>query len=138
MLDKIKAEGHQNIRCTHETTIEITKDSFLTKRGNCILGINASKSCVDLNEELKREIKSGKKIKVTIKFGEFNDIFYGYGDKRLSLSNERAMVFRKSTFICDRTVLIRCNKSSKDINRKLLNNLKTPEHAFYLIFELAE
>ena len=56
ILDEISAFGHENILCTHKTTIELTKDEFVSKKGNCILGIKASKSCSDLNTELKNQI----------------------------------------------------------------------------------
>ena len=66
ILDTIYAFGHENLLCTHNTTIELTKDNHLTKKGDCILGIRASKACTDLNEKLKKLINQGKKIKVTI------------------------------------------------------------------------
>ena len=44
---KIIAYGHKNVRGTHKTTFEITKDKDLTERGTCIIGVNAS---YDLDE----------------------------------------------------------------------------------------
>ena len=135
-IEKITAYGHENILCTHNTTIELTKDDNVSKKGNCILGIKASKSCYDLNSELKDLIISGnKKIKVSIKAGDLMDSFYGFGNKDLTLLNKKELVFRKSKFICDRTVLIQCTKSSQDLNRKLVNKLKSPGNKFYITFE---
>ena len=136
ILEKIYAYGHENILCTHKTTIELTKDTYVSVKGNCILGIKASKSCINLNSNLKDLIKSGNmKVKVTISVGNITDSFYGFGNKDLTLLNKKDIVFRLSKYICDRTVLINCTKSSQDLNRKLVNKLKSPITKFYMTFE---
>ncbi len=124
VLEKIYAFGHENILCTHNKTIEITKDNYLTVKGNCILGINASMACKDLNSKLKSQIRKGKKFKISIRSGEIFDFFLGYGDDKLTLLSDKDMVFRKSNFICDRTVLINCNKSSNELHRDLIKEIK--------------
>lgn len=136
ILDKIYAYGHENILSTHPTTIEITKDKNITEKGNCIIGINATKACFDLNPDLKRFIKSGKKLKIILKVDNLKDSFYGFGNETLNLLDENDMVFRKSNFICDRTVLIRCTKSSSELNRTLIEKLKIPGKKFIMIFKL--
>jgi len=135
-MDEIDVFGHENILCTHNTTIEITKNSHLTKRGNCILGIRASKACHDLNSDLKSILKDKNKLKISIKVDDFIDYFYGYGSRDLLLSDKKDMVFRKSNFICERTVLINCTKSSTELNRDLVNNLRVSGKKFSIIFEL--
>ena len=49
ILDKFYAYSHANVIGSHKTTIEITKDNYLTKKGDCIVGINSSKGCIDLS-----------------------------------------------------------------------------------------
>ncbi|MFX1337106.1 MAG: DUF371 domain-containing protein [Promethearchaeota archaeon] len=136
ILDTIYAYGHKNILCTHQTTIEITKDTYLTKRGNCILGIRASKACIDLNTTLKEKIKQGTKIKVIITLNDLTDIFYGYGDPRLTLSSKKAVIFRKSNYLCDRTILINCTKSSINLDRNLVKSIKNQQKKFKISFEV--
>ena len=138
ILEKIFAYGHENILCTHNTTIELTKENCLTKRGNCILGINASKACDDLNNGLKNILKKGWKLKITIKTDQFTDTFYGYGNKDLTLTDKNDIVFRKSDFICGRTILINCTKSSHELNRKLVQEIRRFHNKFYLTFELED
>ena len=138
ILDKISLYGHENILSTHSTTIEITRANSLTKKGNCILGVNASKACFDLNPILKKKIRERKRIRVTIKVDEILDFFFGYGNKQLKLLNKEDMVFRKSNFTCNRTALIKCTKSSIDLNRKLIEKLKNPNLKFYLLFEIED
>jgi hypothetical protein len=135
ILDTITAKGHALIQCTHTTTIELTTDTFLTKNGTCILGIDASKACYDLNPLLKKKITEGLKIKAIIKAGDEVDFFYGFGNKNLTLLSKKDMVFRKSDFICDRTILIKCSKSSSELNRSIVNKLTNSKGRFSIIFE---
>ena len=135
ILDSISAAGHSLIQCTHSTTIELTKDDYLTKKGTCILGIKASKACYDLTPELKSKIIVAEKIYVVIKVGDFVDHFYGYGSKKLTLLSTKDLVFRKSDYICDRTILIRCSKSSRDLNRNLIKNLTNSINQISIIFK---
>jgi hypothetical protein len=134
VLERIKAYGHENILCTHDTTIEVTKNRFLTKKGNCILGINATKASKDLNEKLKSHIWEGKKVKVILKTDKFKDSFYGFGHKDLPLNHEEDNVFRKSDFKCNRTVLIKCSKSSKELSQNLINSLKESKKELIIKF----
>ena len=136
ILEKIHAYGHENILCTHKTTIELTKASSLTKKGNCILGINASKACNDLNNNLKNILKKGGKVKITIETNNFLDSFYGYGNKDLTLIDKNDVVFRKSDYICGRTILINCTKSSSEISRNLVQELKSFHNKFTITFEI--
>lgn len=138
VVERIQAWGHENILCTHNTTIEITKSKNLTKKGDCIIGVNASKACNDLTPEFKIHIKDGKKFKVILKVNDTQDYFYGFGNKRLRLLDKKDMVFRKSNFICDRTVLINCSKSSAEINRDLFGTLMNPNTKLSIIIEVDE
>jgi hypothetical protein len=138
VLDKIEAFGHENILSTHKTTIEVTKVSNLTKKGNCMLGINATKACSDLSSTLKDKITHGKKIKVTLEVDDFQDSFFGFGNKVLRLLDKEDIVFRTSSYICDRTILVNCTKSSNDIDRELVEELKAPGKKLTIIFEINE
>lgn len=134
-LDEILLHSHPNIQCTHNSTIEITKDDYLTLRGNCILGIRANKACSDLNYSLKKEIKKEKQIYVILQIDDHFECFYGYGHRNLTLSSQEDMVFRKSKFICERTALIKCNKASSDLKRNFIEQLqRNPNNEFKMIF----
>lgn len=136
IIEKIFASGHENILCTHNTTIEITKDIKMTKKGDCIVAVNASKACFDLTPDLKNQIQSGKKLKIIIRVEDIQDYFYGFGNKELRLLDRKDIVFRKTDFICDRTILINCSKSSKELDRELIDLLKNPEKKLSIIFEV--
>ncbi|MFX1280640.1 MAG: DUF371 domain-containing protein [Promethearchaeota archaeon] len=138
VIERIYAWGHEKMMCTHRTTIEITKDKNMSKQGDCIIGVSASKACVDLSKKLKIQIKDEKKIKVILKVDEIQDSFYGYGNRRLQLLDRNDMVFRKSNFICERTALINCSKSSIEIDRDLIKSLRNSNKKLSIIFEVDE
>lgn len=98
------------------------------------MGINASKACYDLNPVLKNKILKGAKIEIEIKVGEMIDSFYGYGSKNLTLLSKEDIVFRKSSYICDRTILINCSKSSIDLNRNFIKNFTSTKQKITIIF----
>ncbi len=53
MEEEIIFYGHPNIRAMHEKTIELTKAKDITLRGDCIIGVNANKACIDLSNTIK-------------------------------------------------------------------------------------
>jgi hypothetical protein len=77
---------------------------------------------------------AGEKIDVVIKVGDTVDQFYGYGSKNLTLLSKKDLVFRKSNFVCDRTILIKCTKSSSDLNRNLIKKLTNSKNQISITF----
>ncbi|MEM0174256.1 MAG: DUF371 domain-containing protein [Sulfolobaceae archaeon] len=131
-LDHLIAEGHENIRAKHRTTFEITKDNYLTLRGDCIIGINANKGARDLDEELKRLIiREETYVYIVIYLSnELYEIVKGKGSSKLTLTNGNKIIVRKSDFISDATIAIRSNKSARDLRRDLINKLRTEKPRF--------
>ncbi|ACP47239.1 Protein of unknown function DUF371 [Sulfolobus islandicus Y.N.15.51] len=125
-IDKIKIKGHYNIRGLHKTTLEITKDHYLTTRGDCIIGILANKGARDLSESFKKIARNDERfIYAVIRVKELFDIIHGRGSSKFTFENQNKIIFRKSTFIEGSTVMIRSDKASRDINREIINLLKT-------------
>src|SRR3712207_8641613 len=60
--DEVTFYGHPNIRLLHPKSIEVTKGSYLTPRGDCIIGIKADKACTDIKESIRRGLKSSSAI----------------------------------------------------------------------------
>jgi len=118
----IKARGHPNIKATHKTTIEVTKDNYLTGGGDCILGINADKCLKDIKEFLDQNKK--RKIQVDLVVENLVESIKGYLDSRLTFLDEKDIVIRKSSYICDRTLMIHASKSAAEINRKIVRKLR--------------
>ena len=124
MQFSFNAKGHFNVLSTHKTTIEVTKDDFLTKNGDCIIGICAENSLFDLPEEIKFQLKEGKKARITFECGGIKDTVNAKGSEKLSFKSTRCMIIRKSNHICGRTLAIKADKASCDLKRDLIENLK--------------
>jgi hypothetical protein len=120
----IHAKGHPNVKSTHKTTLEITKEDYLTPTGDCIIGINADKSMADFSEEFREKIRNSDKIIVEIIVGGLKEIIIGKGHKDLILNHPTDIVIRKSNFICPRTLMINADKSAKELNREIVERLK--------------
>lgn len=136
MEEEIIFKGHKNIRCTHKTTLEVTKDKHLTPRGDCIIGVDANKGCADLSDRFKRTLKDTNLIKISLIVDNYEYSFNAYGNKQLTLSNKHDMVIRKSSFISDRTLCIRSKKASIDIPREIIQLLKDPEKKGVLLLSI--
>jgi hypothetical protein len=117
----ILAHGHENILATHKTTLEITKDTQLSKNGNCIVAVAANKSLNELSDEFRKRLRK-KNSKITIII-EANGLF----EELLTLANTKDMVIRKSDYICDRTLAIKASKSACDLSSNLVKKLRDPK-----------
>ena len=124
-VEVIIARGHENILATNENTFEITKDAFLTKRGDCIIAVTADKNGKDLSEKFKRILKKpSSKLKIVIQAGRQREIVEAWGDPKLTLNHSTDLVVRKSNYVCDRTLGTRADKAAKNLSRLLVAKLK--------------
>lgn len=127
-VDLIKAEGHANVRATHKTTIEVTKDEYLTPRGDCIVGIRADKALSELDPGLRSIIsKDGSIVIVIFSVGDYFDYVVGMGSSRLTLSSDEKLIIRRSEYVDDATLMIRASKAAAGLSRELVDRLKRGE-----------
>ena len=127
LQEEIVFFGHPNVQSLHARTVEITRERHLTLRGDCIVGINASKACADIDEKIKRKLAmNNSEVKIEIIVGNNAFAISGTGDECLSLENKNDIVIRKSNFVCPRTLSVRCDKASSDIPRDIIETLQDP------------
>ncbi|AWR93462.1 DUF371 domain-containing protein [Acidianus brierleyi] len=132
-IDFLKIRGHKNVKGTHKTTLEFTKDTYLTPRGDCIIGIYADKGVNDLKDDIKRMIKNEGFIYIVINVCGIFDIISARGSSKLTLSNKNKMIIRKSSFISDATLAINSNKSAFDIKREIIKGLQNEHNGLVYI-----
>ncbi|MGN1320986.1 MAG: DUF371 domain-containing protein [Methanosphaera sp.] len=119
------AKGHENVRSLHKSTFEITTDDYLTPSGDCIIGINSNITMKDFPEEIRNALMTDdSKIELLLETDNGSDIITGYGSSNLTLSHPSDMVCRKSSFTCNRTLMIHADKAAIDLNRTLIDDLK--------------
>ena len=128
IIQDFTARGHPNITAKHSMTFEITKDDKLTKRGDCVIAVGATKSLVDLSSEFRNLCKRDEsRIIIELSAAGIIESIEGRGSRQLTLSHSREIVGRKSTYISDRTFMIRADKAACDIDRDLIYALKFPQ-----------
>ena len=126
--DEVTFYGHPNVRSLHSKSIEITKDGYLTPKGDCIIGIKANKACTDLEESIRRGLKSSSVIvKIEVIVDDESFIIKGRGDERLTMLNPHDIVIRRTNFVCPRTMSVLCDKASSDMPRELVRLLQHQE-----------
>jgi hypothetical protein len=127
IVEAIEALGHPKIRANHPTTLEITKESHLTERGDCIVATRASKGCADLSAGFSKLMKNDRThVTLTIEAGNQTETIRGQGSSRLTLQHPNELVARKSNFVCNRTIMILADKSALDLDREFVRILRDP------------
>jgi hypothetical protein len=119
---RIITYGHPNILATHPKTIEITTEPRVTKIGNCIIGVRASHSMVDLQDALLP--LKGSHIDITFSVKNITDTVTGFVHPDLPFTNTVSIVLRKSSFICPRTLVIHADKAAQDLSRSLVEKMR--------------
>jgi len=122
------ARGHENVQATHRTTFEVTKEAALSKRGDCIVAVEAKKAAIDLPFEFKEAArKEGARIKITIEAGELEETVKAKGSPQLQFTHPTDLVVRKSSYVCGRTLAIGADKAAVDFSIELVEKLKDPK-----------
>ncbi|RLG77175.1 MAG: DUF371 domain-containing protein [Thermoprotei archaeon] len=134
-IDVVKARGHENVKALHRTTLEITRDEYLTPRGECIVGISANKAATHLSEELRDILRRRFSVLIMVLEVEGDkDLVVAQGSPRLTFTDERRMVIRKSGYIAGDTIGVYANKAARDVSRSIVNKLRQgKELTVYLI-----
>jgi hypothetical protein len=126
--EDIQAWGHENILATHKTTLEVTKEKNLSKRGDCIIAVSANKALADLTPQFKENLcKENARIIMCIHAGEITEIVNASGSQKLILTHPTDIVVRRSNYVCNRTLAIRSDKAACDLSRKLVEKLRNPK-----------
>jgi hypothetical protein len=137
LKDEVFANGHENIEATHLTTLEITKEANLSRRGDCIIAVAADKSLADLSEEFKESLrKPGAKLTLTIEANGITAQINAYGSPKLILAHSSEMVVRKSSYIDDRTLAVNADKAAADLPRKLVEELRNSKQKVRIILRV--
>ncbi len=126
----VRARGHPNIRATHPTTFEITRERHLTPRGDCIVAVGADKGARDLSNAFKSAARQpGSTIIITIEVPSagISERILARGHPALTFEHPTDMVVRKSAYTCGRTIAVMADKAAKDLSRELVKALRDPE-----------
>ncbi len=122
--------GHRNILSTHRRTVEFTKDSELTKEGDCILGVRA-----DFELEQLQRFLNCSRVSITISTGNASDTITAIPNRKFSSGHE--LVIRMGEFNSERTFAVRADKAASSLNRALVAALKSGRAGTVTISEIS-
>ncbi len=134
MRFKIRAYGHPNVRATHRTTFEITKEPHLTPRGDCIVGVNAEIGISEIPQEIKGYLSLQKPVTLLLELPEYGmkESVRAVGAKS-SFDHPTDIVVRKSSYVCSRTLAVKADKAAIDLNREFVELLKDRAELLFVI-----
>jgi hypothetical protein len=135
VTEKIQAWGHPHITGSHRTTFEVTRAQDVSRSGDCVIAVAASKGAHGLTPAFKRLVRDERtQITVILEVDGLEDQAVGWGHPSLTLSHPEDLVARTSSFKCPRTVMIRANKAARDLSRSLIHRLHDPHQQIQLTF----
>ncbi|MDD1668938.1 MAG: DUF371 domain-containing protein [Methanomicrobiales archaeon] len=123
--ERITCWGHPLVRGTHPTTFEVTAEDHLTRQGDCIIGIRADKGAAGLSAEFRRVLADDRAVLVTrLTAGGHSVEVRGHGSSGITLAHPADLVWRRSGFVCPRTVAIHCDRVAATLPRELVRALR--------------
>ena len=123
--ERIRCRGHPLVTATHPTTFEVTAEDHLTRQGDCIIGVLADRGAAGLSAGFKRLISDDRAVLVTrLAAGGHSAEVHGRGSSRMTLAHPSDLVWRRSGFVCERTVAIRCDRTAATLPRELIRALR--------------
>jgi hypothetical protein len=139
MADIITARGHPNVTSKHRTTLEITTETDIGPRADCIIGVSASKGMAELSEKFKERARDENcLIQVRLAAGGMEEKIVGHGHTDLILTHPTDIVIRKSDYICPRTLMVHADKAAVDLDKRLINLLKDKNQELVVEIEILE
>ncbi|MDD1717908.1 MAG: DUF371 domain-containing protein [Methanoregulaceae archaeon] len=126
--ERIVCRGHRNIVATHPTTFEITTEPHLTRRGNCIVGVGADKGASDLSREFLGVLaREGALLITRLSCGSHPVVVRSLGSPLITLVHPSDLVWRRSRFVCGRTIGIGSDHTAKTLPAGFISALKSGE-----------
>jgi len=121
----IYCRGHQNVTALHPTTLEITTEDRLTSRGDCIVGIAAGTGLLDLSPGFRALLaRDDARLVTLLSCGGMEVRVQSCGSSSMTLDHPSDLVWRKSSYVCGRTVGIRSDTAACDLPRKMVDRLR--------------
>lgn len=120
----VRCRGHPFVRGTHRTTFEVTRETRLTENGDCIIGVGADRGCAGLPPAFRSVLAHDDAVLETIlSSGGEQVTIRSRGSARMLLDHPSDLVWRRSSFVCGRTVGIMSDRTACSLPRTLIRNL---------------
>lgn len=121
----VEARGHEHVTASHESTLELTSDDWLTPAGDCILAVEADRVPADFDPafvEACQDPETTVTATLTVEGAdrEYVETVTGRGHPDLTFESDRSLVVRTSEYVDDRTVVVGADAAAADVDRELI------------------
>jgi len=121
MEEVVEARGHENVRATHGSTLEVTTDDWLTPAGDCIVGVAADRAPAAFDDAFVDACRDADaRIEATLAADGHRETVVARGDPDLTFVGDRSAVVRTSDYVDDRTVAVGAAAAAADLDRDLV------------------
>jgi uncharacterized protein len=121
----IRCRGHPLVSASHPTTFEVTMEQGLTRNGHCIIGVGADKGAFSLSQRFRDILcHDDASLLTTLSCGDLAVAVHSRGSAAMTLNHPKDLVWRKSNFICGRTIGIRSDQVAATLPGELIASLK--------------
>jgi hypothetical protein len=121
----VRCRGHPNVRGDHATTFEVTCEEHLTCNGNCIIGIGADRGAAGLSEPFKKALADDRaRLESVLSAGGITVTVHSRGCAAMTLDHPTDLVWRRSDFVCGRTIGVGSDLVARSLPRPLIEALK--------------
>ncbi len=133
-IEIVRARGHENVKGLHKSTLEVTREDYLTPRGDCIIGVAADKAAATLSPEVKDILRDDRtKVILLLYCDGAWDIIVARGSSKLVLGDEKRIIVRRSSYIEPATIAINADKAARDVSRDLVRKLRSGDTELLVI-----
>lgn len=119
------ARGHPNVSGTHKTTFEITAEPDLTPTGHCIIAVGAPCGAAGLPDAFRRILADDRAILLTtLRAGGEIVRVRARGHAAMTLDHPTDLVWRRSDFVCPRTIGIASDTTAATMPENFITSLQ--------------
>ena len=120
------AHGHPNVSGTHKTTFEITAEPDLTPTGHCIIAVGAPCGVAGLPDTFRALLADDRAILLTtLQAGGETVSVRSRGHSAMTLDHPTDMVWRRSGFVCSRTIGIASDTTATMLPKNFIKALQS-------------
>jgi hypothetical protein len=124
VTETIRCHGHPSITSRHPTTFEVTREEHLSRAGDCIIAVGADKGAADLSPAFRAALARNDAVLCTrLICGDQVAAITSQGSEGMLLSHPTDLVWRRSSFVCDRTIGIFSDRTARTLPRPLIVRL---------------
>jgi hypothetical protein len=121
----VVCRGDPQVRGTHPTTFEITREEHLTAAGDCIIGVGAQSGAAGLPPEFRKLLcRDDAQLLTRLTAGDIRVEIRSRGSAAFTLTDPDDMVWRRSRYVDGRTVGILSDRTAATLPRELIALLR--------------